>query len=676
VATDQTTRPVPADERLRTRVSVGPRDLPPDNRPGEYGFPAIGEHSLLSDCENTALVALDGSVEWICLPKPHDPSVFGALLDRSAGRFRVGPADVVVPAGRRYLPGTLVSETTWQTSSGWMQVQEFLALGPWHRTVDRSALHRRIPKDADSRHALVRLVRCLHGTVDLEIVCEPVFDYGRTEAGWAYTGGNYSSLRAEHSGVTLHLNSDLRFGIEGGAARARHQMHEGEKCFVALGWSDQPLPIDDITAWQTLTDTTEFWRGWLERGAFPDHPWRNALQRSALTLKGLTYSPTGALLAAPTTSLPESLGGQRNWDYRFSWVRDSALALWGLHAVGLDDEADDFVAFLCDALIPGHQGERSTAEGRSTAPVSPANTSSEVRVLYAVDGSPPSETILDHLSGYLDSAPVRIGNAAEHQTQHDIYGAVVDCIYQHTRRRDKLTERVWQLVIVMVERAVTVWATPDQGIWEMRGEPRHFVHSKLMCWVAADRGARLARLRGDIDRSTRWSEAATAIRADICVNGLDDRGVFTQSYGSRNLDASLLLMSLVRFLPPDDPRLRATVLTIGEELQDNGLILRYQPDATNDGIGGGESSFTLCSFWFVSALVEIGEIDRARELCERLLGLGSELGLYAEELDPRTGRHWGNFPQAFTHLALINAVAHIVRVDEADLLTRHHLSWE
>lgn len=346
------------------------------------------------------------------------------------------------------------------------------------------------------------------------------------------------------------------------------------------------------------------------------------------------------------------------------------MALWGLHAIGLDDEADDFVAFLADAVLTSSEANRLAVSSNG------GGRHADLHVLYPVDGTAPAENTLDHLGGYAAARPVRAGNAVEGQSQHDIYGAVVDCVYQHTRSRDKLTERVWQLVVPMVETALTVWDKPDQGIWEMRTEPRHFVHSKVMCWVATDRGARLAQLRGDLGLAERWEQAAATIHADVCAHGLNEAGVFTQSYGSSNLDASVLLLPLVRFLPAADPRLRATVLAVGEELNDHGLILRYRTDDTDDGVNGAESTFTLCSFWYVSALVEIGELDRARRMCERLLGLASPLGLYAEELDPATGWHWGNFPQAFTHLALINAVAHIVGAEQAEILSGHQISWE
>jgi len=615
----------------------------------ESNFPPIADYALLSDCENTCLIAPTGAVEWLCLPRPHDPSVFGTLLDRSAGSFRFGPMDVAVPSNRRYVPGTMVLATTWQTRTGWLAIRDFLAVGPWHHAVDRSTLHRRIPGDFDARHALVRMATCLDGTVDVDLSCEPSFEYGRLDASWMYEGpGYYRAATTNPERPKLTMTGDLRLGLEGRAVKARHRLLKGESCHVVLSWANQ-APIEDIgEARSSLADTGRFWRGWLDGGHFPDHPWRETLQRSALTLKSLTYASTGALLAAPTTSLPEYPGGQRNWDYRYAWIRDGSFTLWALHALGFDSEADDFLAFLADAL----EDDPGTPE---------ADVDRILHVLYAVDGQdPPEEVELGHLSGYAGSRPVRAGNGASAQEQFDILGAIVDCVYQHAKTRDALSERAWGVVVQAVEVALRRWRDPDQSIWEMRGEARHYTYTKVMCWVAADRGARLASLRGEAALAARWRIAANEIHDHVCANGVNGIGQFTQSYGSDNLDASLLLLPLLRFLPPEDERLRSTVLAIADNLTDRGLVRRYRVDVTDDGLEEPESSFTLCSFWLVSALAEIGETDRARKLCERLIKAASNLGLYGEELDPTTGRHFGNFPQALTHLALVNAVLHVI----------------
>jgi GH15 family glucan-1,4-alpha-glucosidase len=637
---------------------TGARDLAHGARPPSTGaleaiFPPIADYAFLSDCENTCLVAPTGAVEWLCLPRPHDPSVFGTLLDRAAGSFRLAPADIAVPANRRYVPGTMVLATTWQTQTGWLAVRDFLAIGPWHRTDDRSSLHRRTPSDFDAKHALVRSATCLHGTVDIVLDCEPSFDYGQVDARWDYQGETYEQVVTTNPDfIRLTLAGNLRMGIEGRAVRARHRLSQGESCHVVLTWADRPPPLDNDEVEASLGQTNRFWRGWIHAGRFPDHPWREHLQRSALTLKGLTYSATGALLAAPTTSLPEHPGGQRNWDYRYTWVRDAAFTLWSLHALGFDAEADDFLAFLGDVLQPKDDPNATSLSVQS------------LQVLYGVDGTtaiPESE--LAHLTGYGGSQPIRIGNAAYHQEQFDIFGAIVDCVYQHTRSRDSLGERSWRIVIQSVEAALRCWREPDHSIWETRGAPQHFTFSKVMCWVAADRGARLAALRGDAIRADQWWRAALEIHADVCEHGVDAKGRFVQSYGSEELDASLLLLPLVRFLAPQDRRIRSTVLAIADELTDDGFVCRYHTSATDDGLDGPEASFTVCSFWLVSALVEIGEIDRARKLCERLLGSATNLGLYGEELDPSTGRHLGNFPQALTHLSLVNAVLHVIEAE-------------
>ena len=609
-------------------------------------FPPIAEYGFLSDCETCALIAPNSNVEWLCLPRFDSPSVFGAILDRDAGLFRLGPADVEVPAARRYLPGTMVLETSWGTSGGWIIVRDVLLMGPWHHEHDRSGTHRRAPTDYDADHALLRLIRCVNGEVQVTLDCEPRFEYGRLHGTWEYTGPGYHEARctADDTETRLQLTTDMNVGFEGPRSTARTLMHEGDTLFVSLSWSEHPAPTNYEDAYDRLVWTAHHWQHWLDHGQFPDHPWRTALQRSALTLKGLSYSNTGALVAAATTSLPESQGGERNWDYRYTWIRDATFMLWGLYTLGFDWEANDFFYFIADVA----EAEQDT-----------------LQIMYGIDGeSELPERTLDHLAGYEGARPVRVGNGAYGQEQHDVWGALLDSVYLHTKSRDHLPERLWPMLKKQVETALEKWREPDRGIWEVRGDPKHFTSSKLMCWVAADRGARLAEIREELEYAARWQSAADEIKADICDNALDERGVFTQHYDTDALDASVLLMVLTRFLPPDDERIRKTVLAIADELTLDGLVLRYRTDETDDGLAGEEGSFTICSFWLVAALVEIGETTRGRDLCERLLAHASPLGLYAEEIDPRSGRHLGNFPQAFTHLALINAVMHVIRADQ------------
>jgi GH15 family glucan-1,4-alpha-glucosidase len=624
----------------------GVRPSVPSPLLGGSPFPPIAEYGFLSDCETTALVAPGGAIEWLCLPRIDSPSVFGAILDRDAGSFRLGPSGVSVPTARRYLPGTMVLETSWGTGSGWIVVRDALLIGGWHHEDDRSGTHRRAPTDYDADHVLLRTIRCVNGQVEIVMDCEPVFDYGTKQVHWEYTGSGYNDgiATAPGSDIRLGLRTDLRIGFEGARATARHRMKEGEQVYCALYWSEHAPPQDWDEAYARQVWTAHHWQHWVDRGTFPDHPWRTHLQRSALTLKGLTYAPTGALIAAATTSLPETPQGERNWDYRYSWIRDSTFMLWALYTLGFDWEANDFFYFIAD--VAGGQDD--------------------LQVMYGPGGELNlEETTLDHLSGYEGARPVRIGNDAYRQAQHDVWGALLDSVYLHTRSRDSLDERVWPILSRQVEMAIKNWRKPDRGIWEVRGDPKHFTSSKMFCWVACDRGARLAEIREDWDLAKRWQEVADEIHTDICENGVDERGVFVQHYETDSLDAAMLLIPLLRFLPPEDPRVRATVMAIADELTENGLVLRYRTEETDDGLSGREGTFLICSFWLVSALAEVGELVRARELCERLLGYASPLGLYAEEIDPRTGRHMGNFPQAFTHLALINAVMHVIRSDEA-----------
>ena len=607
-------------------------------------FPPIAEYAFLADGEVNALIAPSGNVEWMCLPRPDAPSLFGAILDRAAGGFRLGPADVMVPVARRYLPGTLVLETTWRTKRGWVVVRDALLVGPWHDVNRRSEHFRRPPTDHQAEHIFVRTVRCVNGTVELSLDCEPVGNYGQIDAEWQFAGTGYGCATATIAGYQpeLRLSTSLRLGFEGRRASARSTLHAGETAFAAFSWSHH----EDVTTYEDATArierTAQFWRDWLNHGDFPDHPWAPILQRSALTLKGLIYTPTGALMAAATTSLPETPHGERNWDYRYSWIRDSTFMLWALYTLGFDHEADDFFSFIGDV-----------GEDR------------DLQVMYGIGGETQlDEKTLDHLSGYEGARPVRIGNGAYCQKQHDVWGAVLDSVYLHTKSRDRMPERVWPLLQRSVEAAIANWREPDQGIWEVRGPAQHFTSSKLMCWVAVDRGARLALLRGEADVAERWRTVATEIHADICKRGVDKRGVFTQAYGNAALDASVLLMPLVRFLQPTDERIKKTVCAIADELTVDGLVLRYRVDQTDDGLQGEEGTFAICSFWLVSALSEIGERQRARHLCEKMLSFASPLGLYAEEIDTSNARHLGNFPQAFTHLALINAVMHVIRSDE------------
>jgi GH15 family glucan-1,4-alpha-glucosidase len=602
-------------------------------------FPPIADYAFLSNCHTGALVAPDGSVDWLCIPRFDAPSVFGSLLDREAGFFRLGPFGIRHPTARYYEPGTNVLTTTWSTPSGWILVRDALTMVVTDDD-DPVTPHTRPPADADADHALVRTVECLGGEVELELVCEPVFGYGSAEAAWSMPDGDRHSADASGAGVSFRLLSDIPLDVEGGLVRGLHVLHAGERAYCAVTWADGlagPGSFDEAEA--RLEATTEIWRSWLGHAAIPDHRLRDAIQRAALTIKGLTYMPTGATVAALTTSLPETPGGERNWDYRYTWIRDTTFTLQALHFLALDWEADEFMAFVSD-LEPTEEGS--------------------LQIMYGIDGRRDlTESTLDDLTGYDGARPVRIGNGAFDQRQNDVFGAVLDSILLHTRHSQRLPRGLWPIVQSQAECASKIWREPDQGIWEARGKPQHYVSSKLMCWVALDRAAQLAEIRGDAELEATWSATADEIRADILEHGVRDR-VLRQHYDTDALDASTLLAALFGFLPGDAEVLRATVDAIDADLTQDGFVLRYRTGETDDGLSGEEGTFLICSFWLVSALALVGELQRARDLLERLLAIASPLGLYAEEYDPKGGRQLGNFPQAFSHLALIEAAARIV----------------
>ena len=602
-------------------------------------FTPIANFAFLSNCHTGALVAPDGTVDWLCVPRFDSPSVFGALLDRGAGGFRFAPFGINVPTDRIYEPGTNSLVTSWKTPTGWVVVRDALTMGP-RRGEDTVTPHTRPPSDEDADHALVRTAECIDGRVEIDLVCEPAFDYGRVPGEWTFSADRH---RAEATGAeqALRLQTDMLVGIEGSRARARHVLRAGESVYCALAWSEQArVPTTVKEAREQLEATTKFWRDWLSLAMIPDHELAPLIQRSALTIKGLTYMPTGATVAALTTSLPETPGGERNWDYRYTWIRDSTFLLRALHYLLLDWEADEFMQFIADL-------DRNDDGG--------------LQIMYGIDGRRDlTESVREDLSGYGGARPVRIGNGAFDQRQNDVFGAALDSVLLQSLRSQRIPRRLWPLVQAQAECAKAVWRQPDQGIWEARGKPRHYVSSKLMCWVALDRAAELATIRGESELAAGWAETASEIKSDILEHGVDERGVLRQHYGTDALDASTLLAAIFGFLPPDDARLRATVLAVADELSENGFVLRYRTDETDDGLSGREGSFVICSFWLVSALAIVGETQRARDLMERLVKVASPLGLFAEEYDAETGGHLGNFPQAFSHLALVEAAARII----------------
>jgi GH15 family glucan-1,4-alpha-glucosidase len=636
-------------DRMSVEATRPPEAEMPQSAAAPSPFTPIADYGFLSNCHTGALVAPDGTVDWLCVPRFDAPSVFGGLLDRGAGGFRFAPFGINVPSGRIYEPGTNSLITSWKTSTGWVVIRDALTMGP-RRGEDTVTPHTRPPSDEDADHALVRTAQCIDGTVEVDLVCEPGFDYGRLPGDWTLSEDRH---RADATGAeqSLRLQTDMLLGIEEGRARARHVLRAGESVYCALAWSEEArVPTTVEEAFGQLETTTRFWRDWLARAAIPDHELGPLIQRSALTIKGLTYMPTGATIAALTTSLPETPAGERNWDYRYTWIRDSTFLLRALHYMLLDWEADEFMQFLADL-------DRNDDGG--------------LQIMYGIDGRRDlTESVREELSGYAGARPVRIGNGAFDQRQNDVYGAALDSVLLHSLRSRRIPRRLWPLVQSQAECAKTVWRQPDQGIWEARGKPQHYVSSKLMCWVALDRAAELANIRGDVALADSWTQTGSEIKSDILEHGIDQRGVLRQHYETDALDASTLLAAIFGFLPGDDPRLSATVLAVADELSENGFVQRYRTEETDDGLSGKEGSFVICSFWLVSALAIVGHTRRARELMERLAKAASPLGLYAEEFDVETGRHLGNFPQAFSHLALVEAAARLIVAESFDELVR------
>jgi len=458
------------------------------------------------------------------------------------------------------------------------------------------------------------------------------------------------TVAAEEGDVRLDLAGSIRLGVLGARGYGRKTLAAGESAYLVLSWGGAKVPASLEEAFTALDTTVGFWRDWLSVAKIPDHPWKPYLDRSVLTLKALSYAPTGAIMAAATTGLPETPGGERNWDYRFTWIRDSSFMLRALYRLGFDWEAIEYFGFILDAVTGGD-----------------LNRPPELQIMYGIGGERDlTERTLDHLSGYGGARPVRIGNGAWNQQQHDVWGMILDALdIQFRSQAGQIVAPVWEGLAGFVEAALEHWREPDQGIWEVRGAPRHFTASKVMCWVAAARGADLAAERGDDKRAQRWRAGAGKIKAEVLDKGVSARGVFRQHYKTDDLDASLLLLPIMGFLPPDDKRIKATVLAIADELTEDGLVLRYRADQTDTGFSGEEGTFTICSFWLVTALAMIGEADRARALCRKLLSFAGPLLLYAEEIDATTGEHLGNFPQAFTHLALIDAVTRLIATEPA-----------
>ncbi|MGO8686607.1 MAG: glycoside hydrolase family 15 protein [Candidatus Dormibacteria bacterium] len=597
------------------------------------GFLPIGAYGLIGDCRSAALVGVDGSIDWCCLPRFDSPSVFGRILDaRGGGYWQLCPSGPY-RAEQRYGDRTNLLRTIFSTPGGLVRVSDFMPVD--EATVEHHARPHR-------RARLVRIVDCLAGTVAMEHHLELRPDYGRSHDGFAIEGrrfhGNAGALHlcvvstremeGAHASFTLQAGDAVAFSLR--------SQHAGSGCLT----SERAWTVE--RARRLLRQTQEFWWRWIDRvrytGAFPEAVWR-----SALALKLMIYAPTGAIVAAPTASLPEALGGRRNWDYRYTWLRDASLTLFGLFQLGLHEEAHDFFDWL-----------RSTGIGEGE----------KVQNLYRVDGGrDATEEVLSHWSGYRGSQPVRLGNGAVDQLQLDVYGELLDSAYLYARFGGEIGQALWRELHAVVDLTIDRWRLPDASIWESRGLEQHYTYSKMMCWVAVDRGLRLADQFGLRCDRERWEEARRAIHRRVTAEGYH-RGLrsFTQTLGGRTLDAAMLRAGQVRFVSPRDPRLSSTVRVIGRHLGRGVLVSRYRPEETDDGVDhGAEGAFLMCSFWLVDALAHIGDVEEAQRRFERLLSFASPLGLMAEEADTGSGELLGNFPQAFTHLSLIGAAVNIER---------------
>jgi GH15 family glucan-1,4-alpha-glucosidase len=598
----------------------------------------IADYALLADCNTAALVSRGGSIDWLCLPRYDSSSLFARLLGPDAGHWAIRPAGAF-EVERRYVPGTLALETTFTTEMGRVRLTDALAFADGQRGHELGH---------DAPHELLRRVEVLEGRVDMVMELVPRPEYGlvkpllrRTEDGVRSFGGpNQFGLRAS-----------VPVEVEGATARA---VFAGDATF-ALRWGATELALPAATSPDAvaarLADTVEAWRSWEAEHDIYAGPHRELVRFSARVLKGLTYRPTGAVVAAPTTSLPETVGGERNWDYRFSWIRDSSLTLQALYVGACSDEAAEFVSFMTSAAGGG------------------AGDAHSLQIMYGIGGEHDlAERTLDHLPGWRESAPVRVGNGAWNQTQLDVYGELLDALYVYSERLGELHPEIQRFVAELADAAARRWQETDSGIWEMRGEPRHHISSKVMCWTALDRAVKLADKLGIHARVDHWAAERDRIRAAILERGWSEsRQAYAQSFGSDDLDAAALLMPLVGFVPANDPRMRSTIEAIARELTEDGLALRYRnvEGLNADGLTGEEGTFVLCSFWLVSCLAQAGEVERAEALYDQLAGYANDVGLLGEEIDTANGEQLGNFPQAYSHIGLITAAYEIDRAKEA-----------
>ncbi|HUR15854.1 MAG TPA: glycoside hydrolase family 15 protein [Candidatus Limnocylindrales bacterium] len=585
----------------------------------------IEDYALIGDTHAAALVGYDGSIDWLCLPRFDASACFAALLGNTDnGRWLLAPVGVERATSRRYHDESLVLETTWETESGTVRVTDFMP----PRTVEPD---------------VYRIVEGVSGEVDMRTELVLRFDYGRLVP-WVRRVGADTLAVAGPDAVAIRADVELRG--EDLKTVAEFTVHPGETVTFVMRWHPSHLPATEPEdAMSMRFRTVEWWREWSSRMRY-EGPWREEIGQSLRVLKALTYGPTGGIVAAATTSLPEQIGSIRNWDYRYCWLRDAAFSLWALHIGGYTEEAQSYVDWLLRAA-GGDPDALQTVYG-------PAG-----------EGRLP-ELELDWLAGYEGSRPVRIGNAASMQFQLDVYGEVLDTLHLARQMGMSWDPETWALARRLVEYVVQHWQEPDEGIWEVRGPRQHFTHSKVMAWVALDRAVRAIEKFGLDGPLEEWQRVRQQIHDDVCSKGFDaERNTFTQHYGSKELDASLLMIPLVHFLPATDPRMLGTIAAIQRDLMVDGFVLRYPTDLTNDGLPAGEGAFLACTFWLVDNLALIGQIDEATRLFERLLELRNDVGLLSEEYDPTDKRLLGNFPQAFSHVGLVNSAFNLDRAMRA-----------
>ncbi|MEU6546038.1 glycoside hydrolase family 15 protein [Streptomyces sp. NPDC046859] len=598
--------------------------------PGAKGYVPIADHGLIGDLRSVALVGTDGTVDWYCCGAFDSPSVFASILDTERGGCFELAAAVPARTKQFYFPDTNVLITRFFTEDGVGEIQDFMPVGVK-------------PAEAD-RHRLIRRVVCVRGSLPFRTRIAPRFGYGADPHTVRMIDG---VVVFESAKLSLGLTSTVPLEIDGPDVYAEFKIAEGEGAVFALdqvGGEVTPRRCAWAEAEEDLRGTVEYWRRWLASSRYRGR-WREMVHRSALTLKLLTYAPTGAIVAAPTTSLPEQVGGERNWDYRYTWVRDAAFAVYAMLRLGFTDEAAAFMRFLSRHITPG--------DGRSSGPL---------QIMYGIDGRADlPERELGHLEGHLGSSPVRVGNAAVDQLQLDIYGALIDSVYLYDKWAQPISSDQWDDVCALVDWVCEHWDQPDEGIWETRGGRRKFLYSRLMCWVAIERAIRMANRRGLPADLARWQGSRDTIYRRIMSHGWSpSREAFVQHEDADVLDAAVLMMPLTKFIAPTDPKWLSTLDALTDELVSDSLVYRYDPRISPDGLHGVEGTFSICSFWYVEALVHAGRLDEARLAFEKMLTYANHLGLYAEEIS-HTGEQQGNFPQAFTHLALISAAFNLDR---------------